>query len=437
MRLKLIIFIVLFCSLTYAGNKIQIAVMDLSAQDISNSTSASVSDFLRRDLVNTKRFTVLERKNMDVILKEQAFQMTGCTSSECAVEVGKILNVQKVLVGSISKLAGKIVIEARLVDVEKGDVWIAETVKADKEEDLDQAAQELAIKIIKKVSLVGQIMLVGDKSVIIDVGKDYGLTKGVVFEVYRLIKDYKDENREIVMRDEKKIGQVEVISVDEESSKAQIIYQDTQILKDDIIKIPIESSIAFTGMNLQINKWSAELMGCISDITRPGQGLITSNNFGGMIILKYFLNRELNWSIELDLGGFCVGDVVVSDRDPYIYTKQTSYQQYAFNIYYICPIIFSYHIEIGDFSPFVGAGLYYSYSTKDSTYFYRAMDQFIGLGEQKVISSIKPILNIGIDLFKRNNIYLIIDLKCYLGPDLPMLGVYSKDIISAGVGVSF
>ena len=41
---------------------------------------------------------------MEDILKEQGFQQTGCTSDECVVEVGKIIGVQQMVGGSISKV---------------------------------------------------------------------------------------------------------------------------------------------------------------------------------------------------------------------------------------------------------------------------------------------------------------------------------------------
>ena len=59
---------------------------------------------------------------MEEILKEQAFQQTGCVSSECAVEVGKMLGVQNIITGSISKVGTIYSVEARAVSVESGEI---------------------------------------------------------------------------------------------------------------------------------------------------------------------------------------------------------------------------------------------------------------------------------------------------------------------------
>jgi len=55
---------------------------------------------------------------MDEILTEQGFQQSGCTTTECAVEVGKMLNVQKMVSGTIGKLGRTWTMDIALIDVE-------------------------------------------------------------------------------------------------------------------------------------------------------------------------------------------------------------------------------------------------------------------------------------------------------------------------------
>jgi uncharacterized protein YycO len=57
-------------------------------------------------MVRNEKFDVLDRNNMDVILKEQQFQQTGCTESSCAVEVGKIFNTQYMNYGAAVFISG-------------------------------------------------------------------------------------------------------------------------------------------------------------------------------------------------------------------------------------------------------------------------------------------------------------------------------------------
>jgi len=99
-----------------------VAVYDLEGTEISQSDRSGLSNRLRSELFKTGKFIVVERSQMDQILKEQGIQLSGCTSSECAVEVGQILNVQKVVVGTIEKVGSSLVTDLRLVDVGSGKV---------------------------------------------------------------------------------------------------------------------------------------------------------------------------------------------------------------------------------------------------------------------------------------------------------------------------
>ncbi len=113
--MKAILAILLFCFSLVAQTTV--AVYNLEGTDLSPSDLSGLSNRLRAELFKTGKFTVVERSQMDQILTEQGVQLSACTSSECAVEVGQILNVEKVVVGSIEKVGSSLVADVRLVDV--------------------------------------------------------------------------------------------------------------------------------------------------------------------------------------------------------------------------------------------------------------------------------------------------------------------------------
>src|SRR3989339_681357 len=102
-----------------------------------------LADTLTTSFYKTKIFTVLERSKMNEIIKEQKFQLTGCTKTECAVEIGKILNVKYMVVGSIAKIGKEYTVNIRIVSVESSEVVIADMEKCSNETEL--------IDTIKKV----------------------------------------------------------------------------------------------------------------------------------------------------------------------------------------------------------------------------------------------------------------------------------------------
>jgi len=139
----LIICLALLHSDGFAEEKIKIAVMDLDAKNVPKATAFAVSDLLRNDLYASKKYTIVERSQMEKILKEQMFQQTGCVSTECAVEVGKILNATQMIVGSISTLGLEYSITIRVVDVETTETKFSATLSCKYEAEFKNVSKAL------------------------------------------------------------------------------------------------------------------------------------------------------------------------------------------------------------------------------------------------------------------------------------------------------
>ena len=109
-------------TLTLPENPVFIAVLDFDGKGVTNDEASALSDRLRLELFNTMSFTVVERAMMEQILKEQGFQQSGCTTNECIVEVGRLIGVEQIAGGSISKIGSTYSVSARLVSVETGKI---------------------------------------------------------------------------------------------------------------------------------------------------------------------------------------------------------------------------------------------------------------------------------------------------------------------------
>ena len=55
---------------------------------------------------------------MDKIFEQFEIQDIGCTDVSCAIEFGKMLNVEKIIIGSVGLVGGTYSISARIVDIE-------------------------------------------------------------------------------------------------------------------------------------------------------------------------------------------------------------------------------------------------------------------------------------------------------------------------------
>ncbi len=99
-----------------------VALLDLEGRGVSQVEAASLTDRLRTALVRTGGVTVVERGQMEQVLSEQDFQLTGCTSDECAVEVGQLLGVTTMVAGSIGKVGATFSIDIRTIEVRSGQI---------------------------------------------------------------------------------------------------------------------------------------------------------------------------------------------------------------------------------------------------------------------------------------------------------------------------
>lgn len=100
-----------------------VAVMPFASRSVDAEALDGIGAALSSELLRTGRMRVLERDQMDAILREQSFQASGsCEGGECAVEIGKLLSVDQMIVGSIAKVGETYSVTARQVRVGSGEV---------------------------------------------------------------------------------------------------------------------------------------------------------------------------------------------------------------------------------------------------------------------------------------------------------------------------
>jgi len=142
MRKAILILLLYISQMVVAQDAIRIAVMDFSTSGgLSEMEAVTLTNRLRSMLVKTNAFIVLERGKMDEILTEQGFQQTGCTTTECAVEVGKLLNVQKMVSGNIGKLGRTWTMDISLIDI--GTSQIEKSFFQDYKGEIDELLNEM------------------------------------------------------------------------------------------------------------------------------------------------------------------------------------------------------------------------------------------------------------------------------------------------------
>lgn len=216
----------------FAGEKFKIAINDLDAFGVPETLALSTSDLLRTELFKTGYFHVMERKQMDKILEEHAFQLSGATEQDI-VEIGKFLGVQLMAMGSINRLGRELVISIRLVDIEEARVKAAESVRARGEERIPNAVEKLAKKIAGSVPLRGKVVGLRGNEVIVSLGSLDQMHKGMTLRVQRLGEEFRDPvTGKILGRSVMEVALLRVNNVMNESLSSTFVlknYADIQI----------------------------------------------------------------------------------------------------------------------------------------------------------------------------------------------------------------
>ena len=215
-----------------------IAVLSLEAKNVSKETAEAVADILSTELFNSQRFNVIERQAITRILEEQKLQMTGVTDMGTAVEIGKVLNVAKIMIGSVSRLGDSYIVNTRLVDVKTGALELAQNAKSnDGEDGLTNAISELVSRISQKVAVEGSIIRIKPELVLIDLGQKHGLVEDQELAVVRVGDVVTDLGGAIIGRSEDIIGSITVTSIKPEYSEALINKSKTTFRVGDKVRM--------------------------------------------------------------------------------------------------------------------------------------------------------------------------------------------------------
>jgi len=121
----------------------RIAILEFTANNTTKAFEAMIRNKMEVALFQTKAFTIVERKQINLVLREQGLQMTMCSDTDCAVQVGKLVSAEYVAVGSIDRLNGY-TITLKIISVKKGTVKFGHSEAAKNDNDVQYAVNAIA-----------------------------------------------------------------------------------------------------------------------------------------------------------------------------------------------------------------------------------------------------------------------------------------------------
>ncbi|MFH1859591.1 MAG: CsgG/HfaB family protein, partial [bacterium] len=313
-----------------------VAVADFATENVSQIEAIFASDVIRRSIVNSRVFKVVDKQNMEMILKEHAFQQMGCTTDDCAIKIGNILNAQYMFVGKLTSINEIYYLLVKMIDVETGEIIMDESEECtshspkELEKTADQIVNRIIDKLIGNAKLTQQagylssvpqsqepcIMQLSDNKIVINKGSHDRVKERDIYEIYE---------------DGKLIGLLQIGGeIYPEKAVGRITWQE----KNKSIKtgLPIvyigKRKIAGIGF----------MLGGHDDV------------FGANLYLDY-VNSKSNWGFQYGFGGYGL-DKYESEYDGYNYSSK------SIDISYASPCLIKYHINYDrSASAYIGFGV--------------------------------------------------------------------------------
>jgi len=221
----------------------KIAVLQFSTVGGDYSIGAMAADFLSSDLVKMKSCQIVERAQLNQILKEQALNATGIIDSRTAVRLGGILGLDYLLMGNVSvdtrtregyhdsqgnwvkpSYTTTVKVIAKMVDTGTGEiVWSDQrsTANYDNERSninvngiLEEAVYDMARRIYESyLPLKGYVIKIAGDKFTIDLGEGQNIKNGDSFLVTGVTELYKHPVTGEIITETKVVGKLKVVEV--------------------------------------------------------------------------------------------------------------------------------------------------------------------------------------------------------------------------------
>ncbi|MCD6363887.1 MAG: hypothetical protein J7M13_07855 [Synergistetes bacterium] len=148
--LSVVFFFALLIFTSFAYSLPRVAVMDFESIGVDEYLGVAAAELVRTQLIKTGSCSVVERGLLKKVMAEQRIALSGAVDEATAVKVGKLVGANLVVIGSVSRLGEKIILNSRVVDVQTGVAKAGETFTGESEDDLET----MCMKLVERVSEV-------------------------------------------------------------------------------------------------------------------------------------------------------------------------------------------------------------------------------------------------------------------------------------------
>lgn len=123
-QINKVILIVLLTSkgmFLFAQSKPRLAVLNIDSKAIS-ADPVLVGDLVRLEIEKLGNYEIMDRYDVIYLTGKNKLQVSDCYGKLCLIEIGKSLNAEKMMSGTVERFGDKIVLSLRLIDVNTGSI---------------------------------------------------------------------------------------------------------------------------------------------------------------------------------------------------------------------------------------------------------------------------------------------------------------------------
>jgi len=223
------------------GSRLSVAVLPFEFKGEAEDFELTATEKLITQLVNLRRFRVIERGAMDKIMEEQAFEISGMVDEETAVEVGKLAGADVIILASIYIVPDFGKVSARGIDTETSEAIVAKEVQTNNPdlENIEELIENLAVMIYNDLPIVeGLIVQEDEENIYIDIGSNAGVRKGTKCVIFREGKEIiHPVTKEVIGKEVTKLGELVITHVQEKMSAAKVIEKEGKIEVGDKVVV--------------------------------------------------------------------------------------------------------------------------------------------------------------------------------------------------------
>lgn len=144
------LFFIIFSTIAKEEKKARIAVLDFSAKMVSEELADAVVENLITSLVDSGVFEVIERNQLQKLMKELKMQNSSDFNDQLRKELGNLYGTELVILGSVTKIGQNYTINIRGVEVSTGVAKFAKNLTTNSENDIPYLIPQLVYIITSK-----------------------------------------------------------------------------------------------------------------------------------------------------------------------------------------------------------------------------------------------------------------------------------------------